>query len=144
MPSTALGWMRLESMLSTRSRAASDDECGGILDKLDFLLKVQRLADGVDQVEPLLEDLVDQVRDSVDCWAKVSERFIVLVHNIDPWSLEILQYCMHELRWREIFDRGQYFLQREENVGRRRLYERLIQSFDDDWSEREFFRRYSA
>ncbi|MFC0547872.1 hypothetical protein [Kutzneria chonburiensis] len=107
------------------------------------MLKVQELADGVDQVEPLLEDLVDQIKAASDCRLKVSERFFVLISEINPWSLEILQYCMYGLRWSEVCDRARRYFEKEENVGKRRLYERLVESFDDDWPEREFFRRYS-
>ncbi|MFC4036100.1 hypothetical protein ACFO3J_32305 [Streptomyces polygonati] len=123
---------------------ASGGGCGLILDKIDFLLKVQQIADGVDQVEPLLEDLADQIKDKEGCRPKVSERFFVLMQDIDPWSLEILQYCMHDLRWSEVSDHAVILLRQEERVGRHRLYERLLESFDDSWPEREFFRRYSG
>ncbi|MFF2045904.1 hypothetical protein ACFVVX_36340 [Kitasatospora sp. NPDC058170] len=135
--------MRQESMLSTSSPNASDGGCGLILDKIEFLLKAQQLADGVDQVEPLLEDLTDQIRDRGSCRPAVAERFLALMQEIDPWSLEVLQYCMHELRWQEVLDRAEDLFRKESGVARRRLYERLLESFEDDWKEREFFRRYS-
>ena len=128
--------------MSTNSPIASN-ECGPILDKINFLLKVQRLADGVDQVEPLLEDLVDQIRERESCRPEISERLLVLLREIDTWSLEILQYCMHDLRWQEVLDLAENLIKQEKNVWRHRLYERLIESFDDRWPEREFFRRYS-
>ncbi|MEU1285887.1 hypothetical protein [Kitasatospora sp. NPDC005856] len=131
-------------MLNTRSLIADDSGCRAILDKIDFLLKAQRLADGVDQVEPLLEDLADHIKVGEACRPRTIERFLALMQDIDPWSLEILQYCMHDLRWAEIHDCAEGLLRHEKKTAKRRLYERLLESFEDDWPEREFFRRYSG
>ncbi|MFD7596522.1 hypothetical protein ACFV6D_26235 [Kitasatospora sp. NPDC059812] len=131
--------------MSTSSPAADDGGCGLILDKIDFLLKIQHLADGVDQVEPLLEDLADQIDGGGErCRPAVRARFFTLMQDIDPWSLEVLQYCMYGLRWQEVLDHAEILIRHEKGVNRRRLYERLIESFDDGWPEREFFRRYSG
>ncbi|MFI6850021.1 hypothetical protein OG535_40085 [Kitasatospora sp. NBC_00085] len=129
--------------MSTSSPTADDGGCRPVLDKIGFLLKVQRIADGVDQVEPLLEDLVDRIKESARCRPEISERFFGLARDIDPWSLEILQYCMHDLRWQEVLSHAEDLARQEKDVWRQRLYERLLESFEDNWPEREFFRRYS-
>lgn len=113
------------------------------MDKLNFLIRVQEIADGVDQIEPLLEDLVDHIRANGSCRPRVLERFLDLIQQLDPWNLEVLQFCMYDLRWQEVSDQAHFWCRQEGGVGRRRLYERLIESFDDSWPEREFFRRYS-
>ncbi|MEV7929975.1 hypothetical protein [Kitasatospora sp. NPDC088264] len=129
--------------MSTNS-PADDGGCGLVLDKIDFLLKVQQIADGVDQVEPLLEDLADHITAAGErCRPAVRVRFLALMQDIDPWNLEVMQYCMHALRWQEVLDHAEALFRQEKGVNRHRLYERLIESFDDDWPDREFFRRYS-
>jgi len=132
-------------MLSISSRKpVAKEDCRSILGKIDFLLKVQRIADGVDQVEPLLEDLVDRIKGKEElCRQQIVDRFLALMEDLDPWSLEIIQYCMHEFRWAEILERADDMYRHEVRVGKRRLYERLRESFDVTWPEREFFRRYS-
>ncbi|MFI8085386.1 hypothetical protein ACIF6L_31925 [Kitasatospora sp. NPDC086009] len=98
----------------------------------------------MDQVEPLLEDLVDQIRERENCRQEISERIFALLQEIDTWSLEVLQYCMHDLRWNEVLYEAENLIRQEKDLWRHRLYERLIESFDDSWPEREFFRRYSG
>ena len=129
--------------ISSRNPVAKED-CGSILGKIEFLIKVQRIADGVDQVEPLLEDLVDHIRGKEVCRQQIVARFLALMEDIDPWSLEIIQYCMHECQWTEIFERADDMYRHEARVDKRRLYERLLESFDATWPEREFFSRYSG
>ena len=129
-------------MLNTHSHAADDKACLQIIDKINFLLDVQFIATGVDQVEPLLEDLVDWINLHPFCRTKVAARFRELVASIDSENVEILQFCMHALRWAEILLAAQESATMTENVDRRRLYERLLESFLDDWPEKDLFRRY--
>jgi hypothetical protein len=128
--------------LSKPSPAADDKTCNQIIDKINFLLDVQFLATGVDQVEPLLEDLVDWIDLHPSCRESVAERFRELVAHIDADKVEILQYCMHALRWNEVHQIADELASTEKNVGRRRLYDRLLESFQDDWREKDLFRRY--
>ncbi|MFI9388575.1 hypothetical protein [Kutzneria sp. NPDC052558] len=137
--------MRQESMLNINSpNRAVDDDCARVFGKIDFLLKVQEIADGVDQIEPLLEDLVDSILRASNCKVRVEFKFQTLVRDLNVMSLEILQYCMYKLRWQSIRDMAEDLLMKEAGINRRRLLERLVESFGDDWPERELYRRYDG
>jgi len=51
--------------------------------KIDFLMKANRIAVGVDQIEPLLNDLVDWILQAPQCQPAVSRRFEELLRSID-------------------------------------------------------------
>lgn len=58
-------------------------------------------------------------------------------------SIDAIAYCMHELRWPEILEvaleeHRNYFVPRREST-----LIRLIEAFENDWSEAEGYRRYS-
>lgn len=130
------------STVSTHSHPADIDPCHRINEKIDFLIDVQRIAAGVDQVEPLLDDLLDSIIKFHECRTAISGRFFEMTLNIDADKVEILQFCMHALRWAEVEEYARRRLAAETFVGKRRLYERLIESFSDAWPERELYARY--
>ncbi len=138
------GLMRMVNIVSIRSHRAEIDQCLRIIEKIDFLLDVQQIAVGVDQIEPLLDDLLNSVIESRECWRAISDKFLDMTLNIDSDKVEVLQYCMHTLRWAEVEKYARSRLASETAIGKQRLYERLIESFSDVWPERDLYSRYDA
>lgn len=121
---------------------SADDQCQPVLDKIDFLVQVSRIAIGVDQIEPLLNDLLDQTLRRSACRPKICQRLSELLQKIDGDNVVVVQFCMHALRWPEIHDEAARLLSEERSINRRRLYERVLESFLDDWPERDLYDRF--
>jgi hypothetical protein len=127
---------------SSQIPRAKPSNCDAIIDKIDFLLEVQYISTGVDQIEPLLDDLLNRILQSSECWPAVRMRMEQLLGSIDSDSVEILQFCMHTLRWESIREQTIRLMTEEVGVTKYRLYERVLESFHDDWPERELYARY--
>jgi hypothetical protein len=65
-----------------------------------------------------------------------------LLDRCGAW--EVVQFCLHTLRWPEMreFIEAQWTKQSNE-IGSRtsQIWEQLIEAFDDDWQDLEFFKR---
>lgn len=120
---------------------ADDDSSLVILDKLDFLLKVSQIAVGVDQIEPLLGDLLDRILRAPQCQPVVSRRFEELLRSIDHNKLVIIEYCMHELRWDSIRAVATE-LQRAAGPDEVIMYHHVLESFQDDWPNKVVYDRF--
>src|SRR5437879_3801660 len=119
-------------------------QCVAVLDRIDFLLRVEPLSEGVDQIEPLLEDLLQSIARHGECRAALEVRFEELLNDLPGGAVEILQYCMHELRWRGVEEYAKSRLDGETRVVRRRSLERILEAFDDNWSERDLYARFEG
>jgi hypothetical protein len=118
--------------------------CALALDKIDFILRVEPLAAGVDQIEPLLEDLLQYIVRHEECRDVLEVRFEELLDALPHGAIEVLQYTMHTLRWNsvEVYARG--CLERERDVTRRRILESVVEAFSDNWSDRDLYERYEG
>src|SRR5690242_7267811 len=90
--------MRKESLLNMSSMpmvmpSESAPDCNVITEKIDFLLKVNRIAVGVDQIEPLLDDLLTRISASPKCRPVVSAHMQELVEHIDYNNIVVVAYC---------------------------------------------------
>ncbi|WP_064741755.1 hypothetical protein [Hamadaea tsunoensis] len=120
---------------------AVHEDCALILDKIEFLLVVNRIAVGVDQVEPLLDDLLNRIHHRPHCWPVVSQRLEALLEAIDYNNVVIIGYCMHELRWEQIRSKT-VELKAAAGPDQVLLYHRVLESFQDDWPERDLYERF--
>ena len=118
--------------------------CVAILDKIDFILRVEPLSEGVDRIEPLLEDLLQKILRNPGCHDFLRQKLFDLLDTLPGGAVEIVQYCMHELRWNEVRAYAEHRFKVESGVVCRRALERIIESFDRDWSERTLYDRYEA
>lgn len=116
--------------------------CDRAIEKIKFILRIEPLTVGVDQIEPLLDDLLEFIVAHQECTDLLAPEFIGLLDTLPPSAEEIVQYCMHELRWPVIREHVERCLGRERDITRHRVYERILEAFDDDWNEREFYARY--
>lgn len=139
--------MRQGNMLNViheGNHSAEDPACRIIQDKIDFLVEASKVATGVDQIEPLLSDLLDRILRSLRCRSCISSRLTRLLEVVDGDNVSIIQFCMHVLRWEEVQGKALTLLERESSVNRRRLYGRVLESFSDDWPERDIYDKFSS
>jgi hypothetical protein len=113
------------------------------MDKIDFIIRVEPLSVGVDEIEPLLEDLLLFLKRHDECRPAMEVRFRQLLESLPPGGVEIMQYCMHEFRWPEVRKNAEELLAGTLDVLRRQSYGRIIEAFSDDWPERVIYSRYT-
>ena len=115
--------------------------CGKALDKVDFALAAHRISVGVNQIEPLLSDLLDFIHAHPECEPVLVEKFVALIDELPGGAETVLGYCLHELRWESVRDylrsRGTSPRDREHAP-----YQRMLESFSDSWPQRVLYLRY--
>lgn len=58
-----------------------------------------------------------------------------------PW--EFIQFCLHSLRWPEMYNFIKVSKERDiDNLRARSIWEHLLSAFDDDWEDAEFYREF--
>jgi hypothetical protein len=129
-------------MAEKKTKSGPIGPCMRALDKIDFVLAASRIAVGVTQIEPLLDDLLDFIWMHVECEAMFIERFIVLLDELPAGAELLLGYCLYELRWdgvrEHIMTRATTPRDREHAA-----YQRILAAFEDDWRQRVLFLRYN-
>ncbi|NHR08733.1 hypothetical protein HA052_26450 [Chromobacterium haemolyticum] len=102
-------------------------------------------------VEPAYEELLNFLKKNTDSRVTFAQVLIEAVCHFrnarsdgrGMLSIDAIAYCMHELRWEEVLnvvleEHRSYFIPRRSSV-----LVRLIEAFDDDWSEAEDYQRFS-
>ena len=119
------------------------DRCARAIDKVDFVLEVAPIAIGVNQYEPLLADLLEYVLAHPECHPALVEKFTAVVEDLPRGADELLEYCMHELRWPSIRDQLESCKEAaRDNPSKFLRYARLLYAFEDDWEHRILYLRY--
>ncbi|WP_163505154.1 hypothetical protein [Fodinicola acaciae] len=113
------------------------------MDKIDFILRVAPIADGVDEIEPLLSDLLDHLIASPFCRPQLAVKFEKILDDLPVGAVEILTYCLHTLRWAEILAYTEMVLDAEVDMTRRQLYKGILDAFNDAWLDKRLYIRYS-
>ncbi|MCD9875434.1 hypothetical protein [Streptomyces guryensis] len=98
---------------------------------------------GVDEIEPLLEDLLLFLKRHDECRAAMEVRFRQILDSLPPGGVEIVQYCMFEFRWPGVREYAKELFAGTRDVLRRQSYRRIIEAFSDDWPERVIYSRYT-
>ena len=104
-----------------------------------------------EEVESLYAELLDFLENNPSARPELAETLKSAVRHFRNarregpgiLSIDAISYCMHELRWEEILqvaleEHRDYFVPRREST-----LVRLIEAFEDDWSEAESYKRYS-
>ena len=109
---------------------------------------------GVDRAESSFFDVVDLLREEESLKAHFLERVRTMLEKRDAGSLEpgsvpkeLIQLVAHELRWREIESlsrrRVDLFFHGDPLLAVGDIACGISAAFDDDWEDREFYRRYA-
>jgi hypothetical protein len=105
---------------------------------------------GTQSIEDLLEVLLQLMRRHPDRRSEfVSELSNLIVHPApgelilaQPGITEILECCMHDLRWPEIRSVLASIDVDGQDLRSRRWAERVLEAFDDDWDVADTYRKY--
>lgn len=107
--------------------------------------------DKTSEVEPFYEKLLKFLRENESSRNEFMQVLIAAVRHFKnarnegrgELSIDAIAYCMHELRWSEVLkvaleEHQSYFVPKRSST-----LLRLIEAFDDDWSEAEDYLRFS-
>lgn len=119
-----------------------DKACQIALDKIAFILDVAPLSVGVDQMEPLFQDLLEYVLARPRCVPVLVVGYEALLDELPEGSDDLVQFTMHELRWPEVRAHTEKCLSGTEDITRRARYRDILVAFDDDWPSRDLYLRY--
>ena len=94
------------------------------------------------EIEPQLARLVDIVHRNPALIDLFEREFSSLLALKNFGAVEILQYSMHILRWASIREAAKRAFRENEDLRRRRMYERILDAFEPDWEDRDMFIRF--
>jgi hypothetical protein len=105
---------------------------------------------GTQSIEDLLEALLQLMRRNTTRRSGFVRELKDLILHPAPGQLmlaqpgitEILEYCMHELRWAEIRAVLESVDVDGSDLRSRRWAERVLEAFDDEWDAADTYRKY--
>ena len=69
-------------------------------------------------------------------------RFLAGLHaRTTPW--ELISFCMHELRWEPVRQAIEQLMRHATDPRNQRVLRLIVESFDDQWDERQLYSYYS-
>lgn len=111
-----------------------------------FLLaqEAQRVdAEALDEpVEPAFEAVLSLVISHPEARAGIARAFMRLAIDPNLAPPELIEFCMHALRWPEVKEGLLSRLSSESSERARHVIKKLIMSFDDDWYDAESYARF--
>lgn len=112
--------------------------------KLTNILDLASSEVGVHAIENELEDFLGFILNNIHHRATIASELADLVEVPREGSTEIISFTMHTLRWREVYRRIMECMRRPKNPSHIRLYEAMLASYEDNWADRDLYRKYST
>lgn len=74
--------------------------------------------------------------------ARFAELFVAVAYDRDRDGIDLVDYCMHALRWEEVRSAFRNRLAAEQDERARHVLRGLLQAFDDGWEPAALYRRF--
>jgi hypothetical protein len=94
------------------------------------------------EAEPYFTPVLEFVLKHPSRRPEFAEGFVEIIRNPSLGTSELVEFCMHELRWPEVKAGIEELLSQEHGRRERFFLETVLNSFDDDWFSRQLYRRY--
>lgn len=94
-------------------------------------------------VEPAFEAVLSHVLAHPESRVDLANAFVQVVSHPNLGPPELVQYCMHVLRWVEVRQRLSDWLDSDGSERVRHVLRKLLMSFDDDWYGADLYARFS-
>jgi hypothetical protein len=95
-------------------------------------------------VEPAFEAVLFYVLSHPESRQSFVNAFLQLARDPQKGPPELVQYCMHALRWDEVRRELVVWLEVEGSERVKHILRKLIMSFDDDWYDADAYARFSG
>lgn len=83
--------------------------------------------------------VLDLVRQNLHCRSMLSPIFIEYLRAFDFSLLDLIAFCMHELRWQEVFVAAQRMHGKSARLDEQHAMNCIMDAFEDDWSDRDLY-----
>lgn len=112
----------------------------------DLALEAERLdSENLDEpIEPAFEAVLSFVIAHPELKNELADAFMQLAHDPSLGPPELIQYCMHALRWIEVKTQLSDWLELEKSERVRHVLRKLLMSFDDDWYDADAYSRFGG
>lgn len=100
-------------------------------------------SEGMEDPEPSFAAVLHHVKSNPGDRSLFADAFINIVRSPDLSPPELVQYCMHELRWDEVREALSGWLNSESSERVRHVLRKLVAAFYDDWGDAMLYARYS-
>jgi hypothetical protein len=118
-----------------------------LLDKFDSL--VSRITDilkcpdtGVEDVEVYLDELLSFINSNLERKDEFEKKFKDMLYAQPNTPLEIYWYCMHELRWLEVYNSVVDYKKNSTDLRCKRYAELILECFSSEWKDAVIFSKY--
>lgn len=95
-------------------------------------------------IEPALEAVLSHVLAHPESRVELADAFIQIAHGQGMGPPELIEYCMHALRWGEVKQHLIDWLATEPSERVRHYLRNLLMSFDDDWYHADMYVRFGG
>ena len=97
----------------------------------------------LDELEPSLLEVLNFVKKHPDSKQELEECFLELIQTPKGGVIEILEFCMHELRWPKIKQALENTVRTTKDIRERDALWRIPEAFLDNWDGVIFYKYYS-
>jgi hypothetical protein len=96
---------------------------------------------GADELEPALLDILNFVKAHIESRSVLEDAFIELSRSKGV-PVEILEFCMHELRWSKVRDEVESAIRGSTDLREQQALERVLTAYSDDWEDADLYAYY--
>jgi hypothetical protein len=113
-----------------------------------FLDLVRRATEAYDRgldvssYEEAFEAVLQYIEAHPDREPMIKERFLAMVREDPAGHRELIEFCMHRLRWNEIRNEINEQLRNTESI-HRAIWSGMRSAFEDGWEMKELYRLFS-
>lgn len=112
---------------------------------LELVAEVARVDEEMQQpIEPFMGAVLDYVGQHPEFRSDFAEAFVEIALDPNLGPGELVEFCMHALRWSEVRDAFVADLETEKSERVRHWLRKMIASFDDDWNRAALYERFST
>jgi len=94
-------------------------------------------------VEPAFEAVLSHVLEHPEARTEIAKAFLQIACDPDKGPPELIQYCMHALRWDEVKNQLVDWLNQEKSERVRQVFKKILIAFDDNWYDADSYARFS-
>jgi hypothetical protein len=96
-----------------------------------------------ERIEPAFDSVLEFVLEHPEFRAALAAAFLEIAKDPDKGPPDLIQYCMHVLRWEEVRKVIVLWLQTEPSERVRHVLRKYVRSFDDGWDGANLYDRFS-
>lgn len=95
-------------------------------------------------VEPAFEAVLSHVLSHPEARPAFVEALLSMAADPNKGPPELIEFCMHALRWSELRDAFAAWLDREDSERVRHVLRKVVAAFDANWRDAAFYSRFST